>query len=94
MLHFVTNINFLSNSQCISFQLGDLVFGDNAQKKTKECMTALEKFTGESGVYNYETGQLDMQKFQTMREKISGDLKGQDEQEGKEESAQHGGPSA
>jgi K(+)-stimulated pyrophosphate-energized sodium pump len=63
---------------------------DNAQKKTKECMTALEKFTGESGVYNHETGQLDMQKFQAMRAKISGDLLAEDEKTGKAEAAAHG----
>lgn len=57
---------------------------DNAQKKTKECMTALEEFTGETGVYNHETGQLDMTKFQAMRDKIAGDLKAEDEKKGQE----------
>merc|ERR1719353_227202 len=43
---------------------------DNAQKKTKECMEVLEKFTGETGVYNEATGELDNVKFMAMREKI------------------------
>merc|ERR1712094_121300 len=43
---------------------------DNAQKKTKECMEVLEKFTGETGVYNAGTGELDNVKFMAMREKI------------------------
>merc|ERR1711990_31348 len=40
------------------------------QKKTKECMEVLEKFTGETGVYNDATGELDNVKFMAMREKI------------------------
>jgi K(+)-stimulated pyrophosphate-energized sodium pump len=56
---------------------------DNAQKKTKECMEKLEDFCEEPGVYNYETGQLDMVKFRAMRDKINTpELKAKDEAEG------------
>jgi K(+)-stimulated pyrophosphate-energized sodium pump len=58
---------------------------DNAQKKTKECMGALEKFVDDvefTGVYNKETGQLDMTKFGKLRERIQ-TMETEDKAEGK-----------
>ena len=62
---------------------------NNAQKKTKECMKKLEDFTGETGVYNFETGQLDMIKFEAMRKKIATELVEKDKEEGKKAHEEH-----
>ena len=54
---------------------------DNAQKKTAECMTELEQFTGDKA-YDFTTGQLDVKKFGAMREKIADSLVAEDKAAG------------